>query len=61
MKRPGDTRQRPPGGGAAGRAQQFENERQPAGEDSNQSAEKETETDTTTQKRTIKKRPVKPK
>ena len=60
MKRPGDTRQRPPGGGAAGRAQQFENERQPAEEYSNQAAEKETETDTT-QKRTTKKRPVKPK
>jgi len=60
MKRPGDTRQRPPGGGAAGRAQQFETERQPAVGDSKQSNEKEPEAGNTPKRRT-KKRAVKPK
>ena len=32
MKRPGVTKPRPPGGGAAGRAQQFEAQRSPAKE-----------------------------
>jgi hypothetical protein len=60
MKRPGDTRQRPPGGGAAGRAQQFDTERQPAGQDPKQSEEKETE-ESSPSKGTTKKRAVKPK
>jgi hypothetical protein len=59
MKRPGDTRQRPPGGGAAGRAQQFDTERRPAGDPSKQPDEKKEAGNSS--KRATKKRAVKPK
>jgi hypothetical protein len=59
MKRPGDTRQRPPGGGAAGRAQQFDTERKPAADDSKQSDQKEKEV--ANNSKGTRKRIVKPK
>jgi hypothetical protein len=59
MKKPGDKRQPPPGGGAAGRAQQFEKERQLANANSKQ--EKKETSAGETQKKTGKKRSVKPK
>lgn len=48
MKRPGDTKRRPPGGGAAGRAQQFDVERGADKPESSDKAESATAKSTTT-------------
>ena len=59
MRRPGDTKQRPPGGGAAGRAKQFESERGAGDEPCSEEDEKESQAGGS--KKTDKKSTAKPK
>jgi hypothetical protein len=60
MRLPGDTKKRPPGGGAAGRAKQFYREREPSKEDSKESEANE-KAGGDIQKKASKTRSVKPK